>query len=79
MTREQSLGNAEGQVTIPDEKGEKMMFKVQIVSAGGVRHDLYGELTEREAIDFCEENNWHYLDENRFEWALDYVEDYERG
>ena len=56
-----------------------MMFKVQIVSASGVRHDLYGELTEREAIDFCEENNWHYLDENRFEWALDYVEDYERG
>ena len=40
MTREQSLGNAEGQVTIRDEKGEKMMFKVQIVSAGGVRHDL---------------------------------------
>lgn len=55
------------------------MFKVQIVSAGGVRHDLYGELTEREAIDFCEENNWYYLDENRFEWALDYVEDYGRG
>lgn len=54
------------------------MFKVQIVSAGGVRHDLYGELTEREAIDFCEENNWHYLDENCFEWALDYVEDYGR-
>lgn len=56
-----------------------MMFTVQIVSAGGVRHDLFGDLTEREAIDFCEENNWYYLDENCFEWALDYVEDYEGG
>ena len=61
------------------EKGDTTMFIVQIVSAGGVRHDLYGDLTEREAIDFCEENNWHYLDENCFEWDLDYVEDYGRG
>lgn len=52
------------------------MFKVQIVSAGGVRYDLICGLTEQEAIDFCEENNWEYMDENCFVWDLDYVEDY---
>ena len=53
-----------------------MMFKVQLVSAFGIRHDLCGDLTEREAIDFCEVNDWHYVDENGFDWDLDYVEDY---
>ena len=51
------------------------MFKVQMV-AGCVRHDYCGGLTEQEAIDFCEENNWEHMDENCFVWDLDYVEDH---
>ena len=50
-------------------------FKVQMISPGGVRHDLYCDLTEREAIDYCEMHNWEYCDENCFVWSLDYVEE----
>jgi len=50
-------------------------YKV-IMTARTVSHDYVCGLTEREAIDFCEENNWVYLDENCFEWSLDYVQDY---
>ena len=49
-------------------------YKV-IMSSGIVTHDYVRGLTMEEAADFCEENDWHYLDENRFEWSLDYVED----
>lgn len=51
-------------------------YKV-IISAGCVTHDLVCGLTMREAIDYCEEHDWCYLDENCFEWSLDYVEDYD--
>lgn len=51
-------------------------FKVCIVSVGGVRHDLYCDLTEVEAIEICEENNWEWCDENCFVWSMDYMEDY---
>ena len=57
-----------------DDEPHEPLFTVQIVSPGGIRHDLYGSLTEREAIDFCDEHNWTWLDENCFEWNLDYVE-----
>ena len=32
-------------------------FRV-IVSAGSVRHELYGGMTYEEALRFCEEENW---------------------
>lgn len=50
------------------------LFKV-VICAGCVRHDLYCGLTEQEAIDYCEENDWCYIDENEFEWSLDYIND----
>ena len=52
-----------------------MKFKVQI-SSGWVRHDYICGLTEQEAIEICQENNWEYMDENEFVWNMDYVEDY---
>lgn len=51
-------------------------YKVIMVSGGGVKHDLVCGLSEQEAIDYCEEHDWVYLDENCFEWHLDYVQDY---
>ena len=50
-------------------------FKIQMISAGGVRHDLYCGLTEEEAIEICQEYGWEFCDENRFVWDLDYVEE----
>lgn len=48
------------------------MFEVIIVSAGGVKHHLCGQMTEQEAIDFCNGHDWTWVDENGFEWDLDY-------
>lgn len=53
-----------------------MEYKIQMSSCS-VRKDYVGGLTEREAIDICEEYNWEYMDENGFVWSLDYVEDYD--
>lgn len=55
---------------------DTMKFKVQIESAYGIRHDLQKDLTESEAVNFCEDHNWRYLDDFGFEWSLVYVEDY---
>ena len=51
-------------------------WKVVMVSEGGTKHDLSSDFkTEAEAIHFAEAENWHYLDENRFEWRLEVEED----
>lgn len=50
------------------------MFKVQI-STGWIRRDYVTGLTESEAIEICEDHGWRYLDENCFEWDMDYVEE----
>lgn len=46
------------------------MFVVYMY-AGCVKHDLQVFENEIDAIDFCDVHDWHWLDENRFEWALD--------
>ena len=51
-------------------------WKVVMVSEGGTKHDFSsGFKTEAEAKHFAEAENWHYLDENRFEWRLEVEED----
>ena len=51
-------------------------WKVVMVSEGGTKHDFSsGFKTEAEAKYFAEAENWHYLDENRFEWRLEVKED----
>lgn len=50
------------------------MFKIQI-SCGWIRHDWLSGLTEGEAIEICEENNWQWIDENNFCWDMDYVDE----
>lgn len=47
------------------------MWEVYLESAFGVRHHLNTFNTEDEAVNFCSENDWHYVDENGFEWNLD--------
>ena len=51
-------------------------WKVVMVSEGGTKRDFSsGFKTEAEAKHFAEAENWHYLDENRFEWRLEVEED----
>lgn len=51
------------------------MFGVYKVSPGGIKSD-YIRVFEHEidAADFCDRHDWHWIDENRFEWRLDYRE-----
>lgn len=51
-----------------------MKFKVQL-STGWIRKDFCSDLTEQEAIEICEMHDWHYTDENCFDWCMDYVEE----
>ena len=50
-------------------------YKVQRVSPGGVRHDVVGGLTEKEAIAFCEGCEWVIQDDNGFVWDLEFIEE----
>lgn len=50
-------------------------YKIQICSAFGVRHDLYGGLSYQEALDICDEYRYEWVDENLFSWSMDIVED----
>lgn len=52
------------------------MYKVIMVSPGGVKHDLQGGFNSAiDAENYARENNWEYCDENGFVWDLDVVDD----
>ena len=44
-------------------------YKV-MMEAGTVRQPLVTCKTKEEAIEFCKDNNWIWIDENQFEWDL---------
>lgn len=46
-------------------------YTVYIVSPGGVRHSLTWFETAKEAEEFCDLNNWVWMDENHFVWDLE--------
>lgn len=46
-------------------------WRVDMVSAGGVKECLATFRTEEEALCFCDNNNWRWVDENEFEWSLE--------
>lgn len=51
-------------------------WKVVIVSDGGTKHDYsLGFKTEADAEAFAEDSDWHFIDENQFEWRLEVEED----
>ena len=50
-------------------------FKIQMVSLGGTRRDMYTGLTEEEAIEICESYGWEVDPEGGYVWDLDIVED----
>lgn len=50
------------------------MYEVYVESAGGVKHAIDRFDNEQRAIAFCERHGWVWVDENRFEWNLDYRE-----
>ena len=39
--------------------------------AGSVTHHILYCDTEEEALQFCYDHNWYWLDENEFEWGLE--------
>lgn len=45
-------------------------YVVMMKSPGGVCHELATFKTEDEAIEFCKDNHWIWIDENEFEWDL---------
>ena len=57
---------------------EKPQWKIIMVSEGGTKKDyLSGFASEAEAEARAENDGWHHLDENEFEWRLEVVEDME--
>ena len=48
-------------------------YKVIMVSDGGIKHDFVNGLTQNEAFEICEMNNWEYQDENGYCWELNFV------
>lgn len=50
------------------------MFIVYRESGGGVRVDIEEFEREIDAVDFCDRHDWEWIDENRFQWNLDYRE-----
>ena len=54
---------------------KEILYKVVMVSAGGIKHDFINGLSQDEAFDICEMNNWEYQDENGFYWDLNFVRD----
>lgn len=53
---------------------KKKMYEVYMESAGSVKHAINQFETEKKAIAFCECHGWTWVDENRFEWNLNYRE-----
>lgn len=51
-------------------------WKVVMVSDGGTKRDFSSDFkSEAEAISAAEEADWHFVDENGFEWRLEVEED----
>lgn len=51
-------------------------WKVVMVSDGGTKRDFSSDFkSEAEAISAAEEADWHFVDENGFEWRLEVKED----
>ncbi len=50
---------------------ERYPYEVYL-QAGTVRKHFSEFETEQEAINFCESHNWCWIDENEFEWSMDY-------
>lgn len=53
---------------------QKKMYEVYVESAGGIKHTIDQFETVEKAIAFCEDHGWTWVDENHFEWSLDYRE-----
>lgn len=49
---------------------EESFWKVSIAAGSVKRHLAYFE-TEEEALQFCYDNHWVWLDQNEFEWNLE--------
>ena len=53
----------------------KTIYTVIIKSAYGTTSSLISFDTEEDAILFCEQEGWVFIDENNFEWSLEIIEE----
>lgn len=72
---EQAVREAEAQASASTSFDAPQLFKIVMVSAGGVKHDWMCCLTQDEADRVLEDNLWQYCDENGFVWNLEVEED----
>lgn len=52
------------------------MFTVYIKSGGGAKKYFTEFETEEEAVSFCREYDWHWVDDNDFVWDMDYRKEF---
>lgn len=51
-------------------------WKIVMESGGGTSYDFMGGFeTEEEAIEVAQSYDWHFTDENGFDWSLEVVEE----
>ena len=55
----------------PSQSDPEPEFVVNAVSAGGVKKEIMFFDTEEEAFQWCNEQDWTWVDENQFEWDLE--------
>lgn len=51
------------------------MFNVYAYSSFRVKQPIVSFDTESEALEFCVDYEWEWMDSNNFVWNLDYEED----
>ena len=52
-----------------------MLYRITMSSGHGTVKEYMGGLWREDAEAICNEYNWHWVDENGFEWELDIEED----
>ena len=50
------------------------MYKIVMVSWGGIRHDMFTDLTYQNAFELCEDYNWVACPDGGYEWDLEIEE-----
>ena len=49
--------------------------KIVMVSMGGTRRDMYGGLTEKDAVEICESMDWVACPDGGYVWDLEIEDD----
>ena len=50
------------------------MYKIVMTSWGGIRHDMFTDLTYQDAFELCESYNWVACPDGGYEWDFEIEE-----